>query len=166
MLAALALAAVPAAAQVPGEPSIGLLAAISSFEDPRTGSARGVSLRFDRRIGSPRVLGQLALAALLPDQRSSGGGRFLVPEAQLQLQRPVNEGISPYAGVGVGALLVQDRPWTSGNALVLSAAAGLRRVWGDSPWALHCEVRLRRVGGTTQQGRMLDGSFGASYRLR
>lgn len=160
LAAAVLLLAPPRSAEAQ-EPvrAVTLLAGPSQYDLGGTGTTPAVAARVDLPL-TPLLLLEPGFTYLPYDNQFGPRIHHLLPEVQLQVQRPGGE-LRPYLGVGSGASFAV-RPGDDDTDLTLSTAAGLR--WLPTPgWVLRGEFRVRVIEpwvGTTG-----DWSLGVGRRF-
>ena len=137
------------------------VAGMSQWDLSGTGSSLLLGVRADMQLGLPWLLGEASIATMRPNEQS-GARTYVIPEAQLQIQKPGR--FAPYLGGGVGSFRrVAGEPGPSGR-ITMSAAAGFR-LWGVMPGAvLRGELRLRGIGSEfTASAAEWTGGIGWSF---
>lgn len=119
--------------------------------------ARPWGVRIAAPVIGKLIVGEVGLGGLSAKTPDGARERFLIPEAQLQLQLPLGP-FRPYAGVGAGWVF---GPRTPGSAILggeptVSTALGLRTFLSGDRIMFNLETRVRGFG---RQGE----SFGAEF---
>jgi hypothetical protein len=120
------------------------------------------------RVNAPilgRVLtGEIGLSGLSTKTGFGGRERFLIPEAQLQLQLPLGP-FRPYVGIGGGYVIGRQNTGAAldGNMSVLSTSIGLRTYLAGDRLVLNVEGRGRQYG---RDEGWTSGEFTAGFGFR
>ena len=103
------------------------------------------------RLGAPIVgrfiTGEIGLGGISTKTDIGGRERFLLPEAQLQLQLPLGP-FRPYVGLGGGYVLGRQNTGAAleGNMSMISTSIGLRTYLAGDRLTLNVEGRGRQFG--------------------
>ena len=109
--------------------------------------ARPWAVRLNAPIASRFITGEIGLSGLSTKTDIGGRERFLIPEAQLQLQLPLGP-FRPYVGLGGGYVLGRKATGAAleGNMSVISTSIGLRTFLAGDRLTLNVEGRGRQYG--------------------
>ncbi len=109
--------------------------------------ARPWAVRLDAPIIGRIITGELGLSGLSTKTALGGRERFLIPEAQIQLQLPLGP-FRPYVGIGGGYVLGRRQTGAAleGNTSVVSSSLGLRTFLAGDRLTLNIEGRGRQYG--------------------
>ena len=153
----LALWAMPSHAQSMGRSrnGVGLAAGVAQFDMAGTGTAPFGVLRLERELAR-WLVGDLALGLLRPDEQIALRQTYLVPEAQLQVQRPFGR-LRPYLGAGIGML--KSLNGSARTYAVYSGSTGARVAVTD---ALDVRGELRVTG---QSATLAQWTVGLARRF-
>ena len=107
--------------------------------------ARAWSVRMTAPILGRFVLGELGLGGISEKDLDGVRQRFVIPEAQIQVQLPVGP-FRPYVGFGAGGVLGPAESTTilAGGARTVSTAIGLRTYLSGDRLTLNLESRVRQ----------------------
>lgn len=144
----LALSAMPSLAQSMGRArsGLGLSAGVAQFDMAGTGTAPFGALRLERELTS-WLVGDLALGLIRPDEQISSRQTYVVPEAQLQVQRTLGR-VRPYLGAGMGML--KSLNGSARTYAIFSGATGAR-VAVTNALDLRGELRVTGQSATLAQ---------------
>jgi hypothetical protein len=119
--------------------------------------ARPWALRIAAPVIGRILVGEIGLGGLSAKTASGERERFLIPEAQLQLQLPLGP-FRPYAGVGAGWVFGPRTPGAAlaGSEPTISTAVGLRTFLSGDRLMFNLETRVRGFGRRSE-------SFGAEF---
>ena len=133
----------------PTEQSISYVLGFASLDDGYATDSlgRAWSVRMDSPIIGRFVLGELALSGVSTKDLMGARQRFLIPEAQVQLQLPIGP-FRPYIGFGAGGVMGPEGTGTilNGGKRVISSALGLRTFLAGDRLTLNIESRVREYG--------------------
>lgn len=109
--------------------------------------ARPWAVRLDAPIVGRFITGEIGLNGLSTKTDIGGRERFLIPEAQIQLQLPLGP-FRPYVGIGGGYVLGRQNTGAAleGNMSVISSSIGLRTLLAGDRLTLNVEGRGRQYG--------------------
>ena len=109
--------------------------------------ARPWAVRLDAPIIGRFITGEMGLSGLSTKTNAGGRERFLIPEAQIQLQLPLGP-FRPYVGIGGGYVLGRQNTGAAleGNMSVISSSIGLRTLLAGDRLMLNVEGRGRQYG--------------------
>ena len=109
--------------------------------------ARPWAVRLDAPIVGRFITGEIGLSGISTKTDIGGRERFLIPEAQLQLQLPLGP-FRPYVGIGGGYVLGRQNTGAAleGNMSVISTSIGLRTFLAGDRLTLNVEGRGRQFG--------------------
>jgi len=109
--------------------------------------ARPWAVRLDAPIVGRFITGEIGLNGLSTKTDVGGRERFLIPEAQIQLQLPLGP-FRPYVGIGGGYVLGRQNTGAAleGNMSVISSSIGLRTFLAGDRLTLNVEGRGRQYG--------------------
>lgn len=109
--------------------------------------ARPWAVRLDSPIAGRIITGEVGLSGLSTKTGIGGRERFLIPEAQIQLQLPLGP-FRPYVGIGGGYVLGRQNTGAAleGNMSVISSSIGLRTFLAGDRLTLNIEGRGRQYG--------------------
>lgn len=126
--------------------------------------ARPWAIRLDAPILDRIIVGEIGMSGISTTTDVGGRERFLIPEAQLQLQLPVGP-FRPYVGIGGGYVLGRQNTGSAlaGNVSVVSASLGLRTFLAGDRLTLNVEGRGRQYG---HDDRWTSGEFTAGFGIR
>ena len=126
--------------------------------------ARPWAVRLDAPIIGRIITGELGLGGMSTKNGFGGRERFLIPEAQIQLQLPLGP-FRPYVGIGGGYVLGRQNTGAAleGNMSVISSSIGLRTFLAGDRLSLNIEGRGRQYG---RDERWTSGEFTAGVGLR
>jgi opacity protein-like surface antigen len=126
--------------------------------------ARPWAIRLDAPILDRIIVGEIGMSGISTTTNVGGRERFLIPEAQLQLQLPVGP-FRPYVGIGGGYVLGRQNTGSalSGNVSVVSASLGLRTFLAGDRLTLNVEGRGRQYG---HDDTWTSGEFTAGVGIR
>ena len=144
----LTLSAAPSFAQSTGRSrtGIGFSAGVAQFDMAGTGTAPFGALRLERELTS-WLVGDLALGLIRPDEQISSRQTYVVPEAQLQVQRTLGR-VRPYLGAGMGML--KSLNGSARTYAIFSGATGAR-VAVTNALDLRGELRVTGQSATLAQ---------------
>ena len=130
------------------EQSVSYSVGIVALDDARYATdsvGRAWSVRMTSPILGRFVMGELGLGGISEKDLDGVRQRFLIPEAQLQLQLPVGP-FRPYLGFGAGGVLGPTQATTilAGGARSVSTAIGLRTLLSGDRLTLNLESRVRQ----------------------
>lgn len=119
--------------------------------------ARPWAVRMAAPVIGRLVVGEVGLGGLSVKTPGGERERFLIPEAQLQLQLPLGP-FRPYAGVGAGWVFGPRTPGAAlaGSEPTVSTAVGLRTFLSGDRLMFILETRVRGFGRRSE-------SFGAEF---
>lgn len=121
---------------------VSLLGGASQFDLSGTGTDPMVSVRVET-AARPWLVLEGAVSTFRPQEQFAQRRRYVLPEAQVQLQVPARI-VRPYLGLGLGSMIASE-----GSARVrvtTPVAAGLRVVLPGRDVHLRGELRVRPVG--------------------
>ncbi|MFL5562913.1 MAG: hypothetical protein ACJ79K_15685 [Gemmatimonadaceae bacterium] len=126
--------------------------------------ARPWAIRLDAPILDRILVGEIGMSGMSTITDIGGRERFLIPEAQLQLQLPLGP-FRPYVGIGGGYVLGRQNTGSAleGNVSVVSASLGLRTFLAGNRLTLNIEGRGRQYGG---EDTWTSGEFTAGFGVR
>ena len=126
--------------------------------------ARPWAVRLNAPIAGRVLTGEIGLSGLSTKTGIGGRERFLIPEAQLQLQLPLGP-FRPYVGIGGGYVLGRQDTGAAleGNMSVLSTSIGLRTYLAGDRLSLNIEGRGRQYG---RDEAWTSGEFTAGVGVR
>jgi hypothetical protein len=126
--------------------------------------ARPWAVRLNAPIVSRFITGEIGLSGLSTKTDLGDRERFLIPEAQLQLQLPLGP-FRPYVGLGGGYVLGRQHTGAAleGNMSVISSAVGLRTFLAGDRLTLNVEGRARQYG---RDEAWTSGEFTAGVGIR
>jgi hypothetical protein len=126
--------------------------------------ARPWAVRLDAPIVGRFITGEIGLSGLSTKTDIGGRERFLIPEAQIQLQLPLGP-FRPYVGIGGGYVLGRQNTGAAleGNMSVISTSIGLRTFLAGDRLTLNVEGRGRQYG---RDETWTSGEFTAGVGVR
>ena len=126
--------------------------------------ARPWAVRLNAPIAGRFITGEIGLSGISTKTDVGGRERFLIPEAQLQLQLPLGP-FRPYVGLGGGYVLGRENTGAAleGNMSVISTAIGLRTFLAGDRLTLNVEGRARQYG---RDETWTSGEFTAGVGVR
>ena len=126
--------------------------------------ARPWAVRIDAPILGRFVTGEVGMSGISTKTDIGGRERFLIPEAQIQLQLPLGP-FRPYVGIGGGYVIGRQNTGAAleGNMSVLSTSMGLRTYLAGDRLTLNVEGRARQYGRDEQ---WTSGEFTAGFGVR
>ena len=126
--------------------------------------ARPWAVRLNAPIVSRFITGEIGLSGISTKTDLGDRERFLIPEAQLQLQLPLGP-FRPYVGLGGGYVLGRQHTGAAleGNMSVISSAVGLRTFLAGDRLTLNVEGRARQYG---RDETWTSGEFTAGMGIR
>ena len=131
------------------EQTISYMVGVAVLDDGFTvdSVARPWAVRLDAPIIGRIITGELGLSGLSTKTAVGGRERFLIPEAQIQLQLPLGP-FRPYVGIGGGYVLGRQQTGAAleGNMSVVSSSLGLRTFLAGDRLTLNIEGRGRQYG--------------------
>ena len=153
----LALSTMPAFAQsiARSRSGLGLSVGVAQFDMSGTGTAPFGALRLERELTS-WLVGELALGLIRPDEQIASRSTYVVPEAQLQLQRTFGR-VRPYVGAGLGML--KSLNGSARTYAIFSGATGARVAMTN---ALDLRGELRVTG---QSATLAQWTLGLARRF-
>lgn len=109
--------------------------------------ARPWAVRLDAPIVGRFITGEIGLGGISTKTDVGSRERFLIPEAQLQLQLPLGP-FRPYVGLGGGYVLGRQNTGAAleGNMSMISTSIGLRTFLAGDRLTLNIEGRGRQYG--------------------
>lgn len=127
---------------------------------------RAWSVRMDSPIIGRFVVGELALSGVSTKDLMGARQRFLIPEAQVQLQLPIGP-FRPYLGFGAGGVMGPTGTGTilNGGQRTLSTALGLRTYLAGDRLTLNIESRVREYGRRDSGVSSVDVTAGFGVRF-
>ena len=127
---------------------------------------RAWSVRMDSPIIGRFVVGELALSGVSTKDLMGARQRFLIPEAQVQLQLPIGP-FRPYLGFGMGGVMGPNGTGTilNGGQRTLSTAIGLRTYLAGDRLTLNIESRVREYGERNSGVSSVDVTAGFGLRF-
>ena len=133
----------------PSEQSISYVLGFAALDDGYATDSlgRAWSVRMDSPIIGRFLLGEIALSGVSTKDLMGARQRFLIPEAQVQLQLPIGP-FRPYIGLGAGGVMGPEGTGTilNGGKRVISSALGLRTFLAGDRLTLNIESRVREYG--------------------
>lgn len=133
----------------PSEQSISYVLGFAALDDGYSTDSlgRAWSVRLNAPILGRFVVGEVALSGISEKDLDGVRQRFLIPEAQVQLQLPVGP-FRPYIGFGAGGVMGPQDTGTilNGGKRTISSAIGLRTMLAGDRLVLHVESRVREYG--------------------
>jgi hypothetical protein len=126
--------------------------------------ARPWAVRLNAPIVARVITGEVGLSGISTKTSAGDRERFLIPEAQLQLQLPLGP-FRPYVGIGGGYVLGRRDTGAAleGNMSVLSGSIGLRTFLAGERLSLNVEGRARQYG---RDENWTSGEFTAGFGVR
>ena len=126
--------------------------------------ARPWAVRLNAPIIGRVLTGEIGVGGISTKTDIGGRERFVIPEAQLQLQLPLGP-FRPYVGIGGGYVIGRQNTGAAleGNMSVLSTAIGLRTYLAGDRLVLNLEGRGRQYG---RDEAWTSGEFTAGFGLR
>ena len=126
--------------------------------------ARPWAIRLDAPIIDRIIVGEIGMSGISTTTDVGGRERFLIPEAQLQLQLPLGP-FRPYVGIGGGYVLGRQNTGSAlaGNVSVVSASVGLRTFLAGDRLTLNVEGRARQYG---RDETWTSAEFTAGFGIR
>jgi hypothetical protein len=126
--------------------------------------ARPWAVRLNAPIVGRFLAGEIGLSGISTKTDIGGRERFLIPEAQLQLQLPLGP-FRPYVGLGGGYVLGRENTGAAleGNMSVISTSLGLRTLLAGDRLTLNVEGRARQYG---RDETWTSGEFTAGVGVR
>jgi hypothetical protein len=126
--------------------------------------ARPWAVRINAPILARVITGEVGLSGISTKTDAGDRERFLIPEAQLQLQLPLGP-FRPYVGIGGGYVLGHQGTGAAleGNMSVVSASIGLRTFLSGDRLSLNLEGRARQYG---RDESWTSGEFTAGFGVR
>lgn len=126
--------------------------------------ARPWAVRINAPIAGRFITGEIGLSGLSTKTDIGGRERFLIPEAQIQLQLPLGP-FRPYVGIGGGYVLGRQNTGAAleGNMSVISSSIGLRTLLAGDRLTLNIEGRGRQYG---RDETWTSGEFTAGVGIR
>ena len=126
--------------------------------------ARPWAVRINAPILARVITGEVGLSGISTKTDVGDRERFLIPEAQIQLQLPLGP-FRPYAGVGGGYVLGRRGTGAAleGNMSVFSASIGLRTFLAGERLSINVEGRARQYG---RDESWTSGEFTAGFGVR
>ena len=174
---ALAIASLTAAASAdaqswrrsrPSEQSLSYVIGFAALDDGYVTDSlgRAWSVRMDSPIIGRFVMGELALSGVSTKDAIGTRQRFLIPEAQVQLQLPIGP-FRPYLGFGMGGVMgPADRETIlRGGERTISTALGLRTYLAGDRLTLNIESRVREYGERNSGVSSVDVTAGFGFRF-
>lgn len=128
---------------------------------------RAWSVRMTAPVLTRFIVGEIALSGLSEKDLGGVRQRFLIPEAQVQLQLPVGP-FRPYIGFGAGGVLGPTDASTIivGGARTVSTALGLRTYLAGDRLTLNVESRVRQyVRDAGERANSVDITAGFGVRF-
>ena len=128
---------------------------------------RAWSVRMTAPILGRFVLGELGVGGISEKDYDGVRQRFVIPEAQLQVQLPVGP-FRPYVGFGAGGVFGPTASTTilAGGARTVSTALGLRTYLSGDRLTLNLESRVRqymREGYANTSSVDVTAGFGVRF---
>lgn len=161
LAAALTLFALAAPVSAQDGPRVSLMAGVSQFDLSGTGDALTTAVRVDGDV-TPILLWEAGLGFSFPEQQfDEDKTTLMIPEAQVQLQRPGR--FAPYLGIGAGVAF-DFRGDDVGTRVdpTFSGAVGARFDLATQV-GLRGELRVRGVG-TGFEGSAAEWTLGLTWR--
>jgi len=126
--------------------------------------ARPWAVRLNAPIIGRFITGEIGLGGISTKTDIGGRERFLLPEAQLQLQLPLGP-FRPYVGLGGGYVLGRQNTGAAleGNMSMISTSIGLRTFLAGDRLTLNVEGRGRQYG---RDETWTSGEFTAGVGVR
>ena len=126
--------------------------------------ARPWAVRLNAPIVGRFITGEIGLGGISTKTDIGGRERFLLPEAQLQLQLPLGP-FRPYVGLGGGYVLGRQNTGAAleGNMSMISTSIGLRTFLAGDRLTLNVEGRGRQYG---RDETWTSGEFTAGVGVR
>ena len=126
--------------------------------------ARPWAVRLNAPIVGRFIAGEIGLGGISTKTDIGGRERFLIPEAQLQLQLPLGP-FRPYVGLGGGYVLGRQDTGAAleGNMSVISTSLGLRTFLAGDRLTLNVEGRARQYG---RDETWTSAEFTAGFGIR
>ena len=126
--------------------------------------ARPWAVRLNAPIIGRVLTGEIGVGGISTKTDIGGRERFIIPEAQLQLQLPLGP-FRPYVGIGGGYVIGRQNTGAAleGNMSVLSTSIGLRTYLAGDRLSLNIEGRGRQYG---RDETWTSGEFTAGFGLR
>ena len=152
----------------PSEQSISYVLGVAALDNGYSTDSlgRAWSVRIDSPIISRFVVGELALSGVSTKDLGGVRQRFVIPEAQIQLQLPIGP-FRPYLGFGAGGVIGPTATGTviDGGQRTVSTALGLRTYLAGDRLTLNIESRVREYGHRDSGINSVDVTAGFGVRF-